>query len=73
MTTQGERIAAVEVEVTHLRNEVYDLRSELKTTNEKIDKLLALQNKGMGAFWIASALFGSGLVGAAVSAFNWFK
>lgn len=73
MTTQGERITAVEVEVSHLRNEVYDLRQEIKSNNEKLDKLLTLQHKGMGAFWLASALFGSGIIGAAVAAFGWFK
>lgn len=30
----------------------------LKDMNEKLDSLLALKNKGVGAFWLASALIG---------------
>lgn len=49
--TQAERIAALEVKVD-------DFSRELKEQSQKLDDLLALKNKGMGAFWLASTLAG---------------
>lgn len=49
--TQAERITALEVKVD-------DLMTELKSTNTKLDSLLELKAKGMGAFWLASTLAG---------------
>ena len=52
-TTQAERIARLETEVSILRE-------ELKDANRKLDDLLALKAKGAGAFWLMSILFGAG-------------
>jgi len=84
MITQGERITAVEIEVSHLNKAVSELREEMKAeiqvvraenkiSNEKLDKLLGLQNKGVGAFWLASSLFGTGLIGTMIAFFGWAK
>lgn len=62
---QGERIASLEA-----------LRAidsgRLQSIEEKLDELLELKNKGMGAFWLISVL--SGTVVTAVIAFiqGWF-
>lgn len=53
----AERIAVLELEVKSLKEEV-------QSTNAKLDQLLELKSKGMGAFWLLSILFGSGILGA---------
>lgn len=52
----AERIAVLELEVKSLKEEV-------QATNSKLDELLDLKSKGMGAFWLLSILFGSGILG----------
>lgn len=54
--TQAERIAALEVRVS-------DIQTQQEEINNKLDKLLCLRNKGAGAFWLASALLGTGIIG----------
>jgi hypothetical protein len=53
---QGERIASVEVRL-------YELEKKFDAMDAKIDKLLDLRSKGAGAFWLATALLGTGIVG----------
>lgn len=53
MATDNERLAILEVEMNQVK-------SELSTANEKLDDLLALRNKGAGAFWLATLLAGVG-------------
>lgn len=53
----AERIAVLELEVKNLKDAV-------NTTNSKLDELLELKSKGMGAFWLLSILLGSGILGA---------
>lgn len=64
--TQAERITALEVQVAHLV-------TELQKTNEQLAALLALRNKGAGAFWLASMLFGTSLVGLVTTFIHWMK
>lgn len=52
----AERIAVLELEVKSLKEEV-------QATNSKLDELLELKSKGMGAFWLLSILAGSGVLG----------
>lgn len=54
--TQAERIAALEVRVS-------DIQKQQQEINNKLDELLGLRHKGVGAFWLASALLGTGIVG----------
>lgn len=44
---------------------------EFDAVNKKLDDLLTLRSKGIGAFWLASVLFGTGLVGGLIAFFNW--
>lgn len=64
--TQAERITALEVQVNQLSSDVQDM-------NAKLDSLLALRNKGAGAFWLASTLFGTTLLGVLAVVVSWFK
>lgn len=73
LRTNPERITALEVEVFHLRNTVTDLLEETKAQNEKLDSLLELKQKGMGAIWFASAILGSGLMGAIYFLTSWLR
>ena len=66
MMTQGERIASLEVVVAAQTREI----SELK---ELVQELVALKNRGAGAFWLASALFGVSIVSAASYVWSIFK
>lgn len=64
--TQAERITALEVRVT-------DLLKTQQETNDKLDELLTMRNKGIGAFWLASTLLGTGIVGFIVQFIDWWR
>lgn len=64
--TQVERITALEVQVESLTKKVDSMDS-------KLDDLIGLRNKGAGAFLLASALFGTTLVGLVTLVISWFK
>lgn len=63
---QGERIMALEVRVA-------EMQVQQKEINDKLDTLLAMRNKGLGAFWLASTLLGTGIVGFIVQIISWWK
>lgn len=62
----GERITALEVQVSHLLQEQQQM-------NQKLDELLGLRNKGIGAFWLVSALAGTGIIGISMSLLDWLR
>ena len=62
----GERIAVVEHQVSKLVHDV-------KSMDEKLDQLLELKAKGMGAFWFASLIVGTGVAGMFSPFLAWFK
>ncbi len=64
--TQAERIAALEVRVS-------DMQRSQQEINNKLDELLALRNKGIGAFWLSSGLLGTGIVGFIVQFIEWIR
>lgn len=66
MATHGERISILELEVKMLR-------TELSLMNTKLDDLLRLRYKGMGAFWLATALVGTGILGVVTQLFGWIN
>lgn len=57
MTPYGERLVRVEEQVNELRDKVDSMEG-------KLDELLALRYKGAGAFWLAAALLGTGIIGS---------
>jgi hypothetical protein len=63
--TEVERITAVEVRLSALEEKVDKM-------DGKLDQLLQLRYKGAGAFWLASALIGTGIVGFITQVFHFF-
>lgn len=63
---EAERVKALEVHQAEQRG----MHTEM---NEKLDELLALKHKGLGAFWLASIIIGAAFT-AALSLFsNFFR
>ena len=62
----GERIAVVEHKVSKLVEDV-------KSMDDKLDQLLELKAKGMGAFWFASLIVGTGVATMFTTLVTWFK
>ena len=57
------RLITVELEHKQLFEKIEETQRQTKEMNEKLDSLLALRNKGIGAFWLASILTGTGILG----------
>ena len=66
MKTDAERLALLEY-----KDELRE--AKLEEIGDKLDELLALRQKGMGAFWLASSLLGTGIVGAILMCINYFR
>lgn len=66
MPSHAERIASLETSFL-------EMKSELKTANEKLDELLALRNKGAGVFWFVSVIFTGGILGIGSLIIDWIK
>jgi hypothetical protein len=64
--TDAERLALLEY-----KDELRE--AKLEEIGNKLDELLVLRQKGMGAFWLASSLLGTGIVGAALMLINYFR
>jgi len=60
--TVEERLAVVETKLERLQD-----------IEDKLDDLIALRNKGTGAFLLASALLGTGIIGTIVQIIEWMK
>lgn len=60
------RIAVLELEVRTMKQAQIE-------TNQKLDELLLLRSKGMGAFWLASSVLGTGIVGAIFTLVAWMR
>lgn len=64
--TDAERLALLEYKDT-LRE------SKLNDIDKKLDELLTLRQKGVGAFWLASSLLGTGIIGAIFMVVQYFR
>lgn len=75
--SEVERITALEVQLANLQAtmtlHMADTEKRHENMDGKLDDLLGLRNKGVGAFWLASALAGTGIIGAILSFFEWWK
>lgn len=71
--TQAERLVALELQVKSITLTQQKYEDHWKEVNGKLDELLSLRNKGIGAFWLASILTGTGIIGVLVSMFDWFR
>lgn len=56
-----------------LEQQVEVITEQTRLTNEKLDELMHLKSKGIGAFWLASSLLGTGIIGFVLSLVNYFK
>lgn len=72
MATEVERIAALEVQFTNLVKAQEAHTQEQHSMNKKLDDLLALRNKGVGAFWLATSLAGAGAISICIQILHWF-
>lgn len=72
-STQAERITALEIQMSHMLDESHKTNTKLDHTNDKLDELLNLRSKGIGAFWLASALTGTGIIGFTLQLLDWLK
>lgn len=61
---EAERLAVLETQMSTMGVDVAEIRSDLKD-------LLALRHKGVGAFWLASALTGTGIIGGISLLWDW--
>ena len=64
--SHAERIAVLEKDV-----EV--LEEKLDIINSKLTTLVEFHQRGVGAFWLASTIFGTGIIAAVISFFKVFK
>lgn len=63
---EAERVKAVEIKQE-------DLFRVVAAMDAKLDELLALKHKGLGAFWLASILIGAIFTGIMAFATNIFR
>jgi len=61
------------VRLALLEHKVSNIEMKIEALNTKMDELLALRSKGMGAFWVASLLFGTGIFGFVMTMLSWMK
>ena len=73
----AERLMRLETQLSQISEDIKKyVEADLAAHNElcdKVDGLLALKEKGMGALWLASAILGTGLLGIAYACINWLK
>lgn len=62
MMSNEERLAVLETKI-----------SKLDEIDRKLDSLLELRAKGAGAFWLASALVGTGIISMFWAVIDWIK
>lgn len=58
--------------LTRVEEQVNSLKEDVKLMNDKLDDLLILRWKGVGAFWLAATLLGTGIVGILAKVFHIF-
>lgn len=66
MRSDAERIAVLETKFETMQEDIGNI-------SLKLDELLELKSKGLGAFWLVGLIFGSGILGIIVAAFSFFK
>lgn len=64
---------SVAVRLALLEANVTSLVTIMEERDKKLDELLALKHRGMGAIWLASLIFGSSLLAAVGTLISWIK
>lgn len=70
--TDAERLTRLETQMEQVFEFQSDHKTITKEMNDKLDNLLALRHKGQGAFWLASALFGTSIIGLVSTVWGYF-
>lgn len=73
MVSDIERLTRLEYDLRAVAVRVETLEKNLSNIDSKLDQLLALRNKGVGAFWLMSALLGTGIIGAMFTFLTWLR
>lgn len=63
---EAERVKSVEVKQD-------DMALTITSMDAKLDELLTLKDKGLGAFWLASILIGAAFTGIIAFVTNFFR
>ena len=67
------KIMKLEIEVEGIKKALDEMKIVHKSMDQKLDSLLALKHKGAGAFWAASIIFGTSIIGLVSWFFDLFK
>lgn len=60
-------------QIAQIEERVDWLVKELSAQDKKLDQLLELKNKGLGAVWLVALIFSSGIIASLAGAFNWLR
>lgn len=71
------RLSLVEYKIEQWNNQCSldraDTKADIKALDSKIDELITFKSKGVGAFWLASGLFGGSIFAFVSLIINWIK
>ena len=67
-----ERLVRLEILMEGVLQEQVNASRDRQRHIEKLDELLALRHKGVGAFWLASALLGASFIGLVKLIWSYF-
>lgn len=67
------RLAVLETEMRQVLRAQEKFTKNWEAVDSKLDELLGLKQRGIGAFWLASALAGTGIIGALSTIFDSWK
>jgi hypothetical protein len=73
--TTLERIASLETQILYLKEIIKEdtekSSRDIEEIKNSLNDLLNLKNKGIGAFWLASTIVGSGVIALLMSVAHW--
>lgn len=69
----ASRLATLEAEARETRKSTEKLEAKMTGIDDKLDEILSLKHKGMGAFWLATSLAGIGSISIFAQIIQWFK
>ena len=59
--------------IARLETRLESVEITVKAIDTKMDEIIALRNKGIGAFWLASTIIGTSIVSFFNVIWHWFK
>jgi len=64
---------SIAVRLALLEANVESLVTIMEQRDKKLDELLELKHRGMGALWLASLIFGTSIIAAAATLISWIR